>query len=331
MSAAIAGAATTAPSAIAESESFFIVGHPFVGFPGPVFYPQIPPGVRGIWVTLGINWLAPLSFYRLWNFPAAVPSIPSRARFARKSPGLSRQGLSFQIAAGSVGRHHRAAPAELVAQPADEGVDVARPRIERVEAGAAADLVALALEAVVVGLEAGDPIRREAVFDAGAEGNAVVPVAVGAGAHRGDGVRDGELRVRASPARLRVEQPVVERPAQPADDGGNAVDPVGVEVVELTERAQIVALDVGARIGAFDADDQPCDLIVAAELAAANDTRRGLRKSLPRDEIAERGGVHGVGIFGPGIAAADMAADIAAGPGKHRQWRRRLRSAPTSQ
>src|SRR5712691_6718042 len=252
------------------------------------------------------------------------PILRAFAARAKKAPAPGAGAYRFKSPPRSVGRHDRAAPAELVAQPADEGVDVARPRIERVQPGAAADLVALALEAIVVGLEAGDPIRGEAVFDAGAEGEAVVPVAVGAGTDGRNGVRHAQLGMRAGPARLRVEQPVVERPAQAADDGRNAVDPVGVEIVELAEGAEIIALDVGARIGALDADDQPRDLIIAAELSAAHDTGRRLRKSLPRDEIAEGRRVHGVGVFGPGVAAADVAADIAAGPGKRRRWRRHL-------
>jgi len=47
------------------------------------------------------------------------------------------------------------------------------------------------------------------------------------------------------------------------------------------------------------------ELIVAADLAAADEARRGLREALPRHEVAERRCVHGVGVRVPGIAATD--------------------------
>src|SRR5882757_3939648 len=92
------------------------------------------------------------------------PVDNQRTKAPEHRPGASSTSL---LQCGSVGRDHRAAaPAELVAEPAEEGVDVARARVEGVSAGTAADLVALALEAVVVGLEADDPVRREGIFHA---------------------------------------------------------------------------------------------------------------------------------------------------------------------
>jgi hypothetical protein len=99
--------------------------------------------------------------------------------------------------------------------------------------------------------------------------------------------------VRPGPAGLRIEQPVVERPAEATDDRGDGVDLVGVDIVAAAERAQVVALDVGCQIRAFDAEDHAGDLIVAPELATADDARRGLGKTLAlaaslRAQVANR-------------------------------------------
>src|SRR5713101_5190236 len=134
-----------------------------------------------------------------------------------------------------------------------------------------------------------------------------------AGPEVGDIVHDAQLGMGAGPAGLRVEQPVVECPAEASDDARNPVDPVGVDIVAATEGADVILLDIGAQIGALDTDDQPGDLIVASELTAANEARRVIRVSLAREKVAEAGRVHAVGVFRPGVAATNCAADIAAG------------------
>jgi hypothetical protein len=68
--------------------------------------------------------------------------------------------------------------AELVAQANHSRLDIAGLGIERVDGRSrcASELVALGLEGRVIVLEADDPVRGDAVFPAGADAPAVVPL-----------------------------------------------------------------------------------------------------------------------------------------------------------
>src|SRR5436190_7707262 len=257
-----------------------------------------------------------------------APRSPSMAAIRSRADveAASRQAkapddagaFSFIAARGrSVARNQR--PAELVAHASDHRLDIVRPRIEGVGARPdTAELIALLLEGRIVIFETDDPVLGDAVFPARANGPAVVPL--GLRPRTGGRVRIGvdhrQMVVDAGVSALRIEQIVGHGVA---DAARHRRHPVGAPAEAIVEAEPEHVVDDGAAVveagdRALKTEHPVAGLPVVADLAAAEDTRAALAETLARREIAEEGGVGGVDPFLVRRGAAEMTADIEAGP-----------------
>src|ERR1700694_4971244 len=124
--------------------------------------------------------------------------------------------------------------------------------------------------------------------------------------------------MRPGDATLGVEQHAVPAPTDPPGHAGQEVG-LGVQIDRLAlarrERIDHVALDVGPQRQSLDADHPArSKLVIAADLAAANQPRAGIYADDVAlfGEMVERIGLRNV-LAAP--AGADLRADVAAGPG----------------
>jgi hypothetical protein len=168
-----------------------------------------------------------------------------------------------------------------------------------------ADEAAVA-EIIVHVLGLGRPVWGEHVFRAGADG---VAMAVGVieherGRHAGNG--QGFAVVGMGVAALDVEQARAPGIADPAGDRGQRALVVVVDDAAREDRMHVIAAEPA--VLALDADEPArCELPVAAGLHAAEQAGVG---------VAER---EAAKIVAAGERAADMAADIEAGPVEDRR------------
>src|SRR3954466_781143 len=221
---------------------------------------------------------------------------------------------------------------ELVAGAHDGPLEVARLGIEAVIARGAAKLIGLAGEGCVVVFEADDPVAGDAVFPAGTDGPAVGPMGLTAstGGHA-DRIGDRQTVIHAGIAAFDVEQVVLHGEVRATNDGGKHIGAPGEHVVTRAERGvQERALVVEARDRAFHTEYVVVGLPVVADLGAAQDAGVALTVALPWGQIAERRAGPVVDELLVGPCAADVAADIEAGPVEQRlRIGRRLRVART--
>src|SRR5262245_62545114 len=188
-------------------------------------------------------------------------------------------------------------------------------------------MVGFLAEAVVVVLDAEDPVRCQPPFETGADREPEMGVPVTPRTHvAGDNVGDRDLPARECEAALHVGQPVVERPARA---GGRAGDPVALyfkHVVGHTEHRVVERrLHAEPRACSLKAHDPLTRLPIAPDMSAGDPAGVTDPEAIALRQIAERRGIAGVDQFSSGPSAATMAADIAAAPvirGDYWRWRR---------
>jgi hypothetical protein len=245
----------------------------------------------------------------------------------------------------SVSRGNRCAPVEEIVDTNFHHLDIAIVGGERIackERGPGRNEERPVAQSEIVVFELHRPIVRERIFEASAHqpaAGAVVAAREAKGTaverHARRGVGDGEV-VAADPAAasLAVEQPVINGPAEA---GSYRCDPAIVvgddNVPNARNKDSIVVIVVGRPVEVpFAADDELADLIIAADLPAA-DEYAVVAVVEVRQEDAVR-----PAVVGPGTA--NVGADVEPGPTEHghRRWRRgldgkisRMRSQRTKQ
>src|SRR6476620_9015661 len=235
-------------------------------------------------------------------------------KMPRLAPGLPHSEL---FVFRSVPRDDRAA--ELVAQTDHGRLNVAGLGIEAVDgrSGRASELVALGLELRIIVLESDDPVRGDAVFPAGADGPAVVPLRrrsrTDVRSHR---IGDRHAVVHASVAALDIKQVVVDRDTGTA---GNRRHPVGTPAEPVIKSGAEDGVEHGAAViearnGALEAEHEVAGLPVVACMATTENARSALAEAFAWVEIAERGSVSDVDPLLAGPGATDVTADIDTAP-----------------
>src|SRR6186713_542815 len=207
----------------------------------------------------------------------------------------------------SVARGCRTAPSETIVHTNLDGMLVLpTPDAHDIDR-AGGDRRAAKVVVLVLGL--GRPARREHVFEAGADGVAVLAVAGGCKALRHAGDVDAEAAVTPGVTALGVDQ---RRTPSVADAAGHGPELVGVgrhlrpqrerDTVVVGRQPGILGLDTHHPVGR--------ELVVEATLHAAHEA-----------------GIAGLEAAVTGEGAADMAADIETGPVVD-QLRRRIDGVP---
>src|SRR5665213_155384 len=181
-------------------------------------------------------------------------------------PGLC---CRWSLAEKSVPAYER--PAEFVADPGNDRLDIARLGVKAVRAEQRTKLIALALESGVIVLDAGNPVLGNAVFPAGADRPAVVPLVVGTRTgERQNGIDDGEVAADPGITALGIEQAVADGIADAAGNGRHPVAAPAEHIVLRAERGvEQGAPVIHCRRRALETEHEIAGLPVVTDLAAA--------------------------------------------------------------
>jgi hypothetical protein len=225
----------------------------------------------------------------------------------------------------SVSGGNRCAPVEEIIDTNFHHLDIAIVGGERIackERGPGRNDESPVAQSEIVVFELHRPIVRERIFEASAyQPTAGAVAAVGetertAGErHACRGVGDGEVVV-ADPAAadLAVEQPVVDRPAEAGSQCRDPAIVVGdhnVPNARNEDTSAIVVVGDPVEVP-FAADDELADLVIAADLPAADECAVMIVVEVRQEERVRPA------IVGPGTA--DVGADIESSPTEHRRW-----------
>src|SRR6266508_864399 len=238
---------------------------------------------------------------------SARPNADSRQN---RSPGTKPGASRFLCVLGSVPGGDRAVPTELEVDAAFHDALA----LTNVDDGAIGERVRASAEVVVVVLdETGQPIR-EGIFPADADG----PTAASLARRRERRSAEGEFVVVTFPgaAALHVAEETVPGITDPTGDGGQRPDPRVIGEAGK-EKIVVTAMRVGPTVVALDTEHDLTDLVVAADLDAADDVVRIMAARRDAGRKCHIGPV----LLRP--KAADMAAEVAAGPAEVHWDRRR--------
>src|SRR4029079_14296441 len=167
-------------------------------------------------------------------------------------------------------------PVELVAQASHRRLNVTGFCREGVKAWRrTGELIVLVLEGRVVIFESDDPVPGDAVFPAGADGPAIVPLGLRTAAGQRNRIDDRQAVVHAGIAALHVEQVVADAVTSPAGDGCHPVGAPAEPIVKsgTEDRVEQRSAVVEAGDGALETEHVVRSLPVVTHLPAAEDAR----------------------------------------------------------